>query len=97
MLELLKAGMLELLKASLGVIAGLLWAVVGYAVARSKGEDFEPKNFGSTLAVGFILGLLSMVTEIDIATLDGYTAVQLATILADKLLGLIQKPPSKEV
>jgi len=87
--------MLELLKACLGVIAGLVWAVVGYAVARSKGENFEPENFGSTLAVGFILGLLALVTETDIATLEGYTTVQLATILVDKLLGLIQKPITK--
>jgi len=87
--------MLELLKAGLGVLAGLLWAVVGYCVARSKGQVFEPENFGSTLAVGFILGLLSMVTGIDIATLQGYTTLQLATILADKLLGLIYKPPTK--
>jgi len=87
--------MLELLKTGLGVLAGILWAVVGYAVARSKGQDFEPENFGSTLAVGFILGLLALVTGIDIATLEGYTTVQLATILADKLLGLIQRPPSK--
>jgi len=87
--------MLELLKPSLGVIAGLIWAVVGYAVARSKGEDFEPKNFGTTLAVGFILGLLAPFAGTDIATLKGYTTVQLATILADKLLGLLQKPVTK--
>jgi len=87
--------MLELLKSGLGVIAGLVWAVVGYAVARSKGQEFEPENFGSTLAVGFFLGLLALVTGIDISTLDGYTTLQLATIITDKLLGLIQKPPSK--
>jgi len=87
--------MLELLKAGLGVIAGLVWAVVGYAVARSKGDDFEPKNFGSTLAVGFILGLLALVTKVDIATLKGYTTLQLVTILADKLIGAFQKPQKK--
>jgi len=86
---------IELLKAGLGVIAGLLWAIVGYAVARSKGQEFEPENFGTTLAVGFILGLLALVTGTDIAKLEGYTSLQLAVILADKLIGLIQKPPSK--
>jgi len=87
--------MLELLKASLGAIAGLIWGTIGYLVARSKGEDFEPENFGATLAVGFILGLLALVTGIDITTLEGYTTVQIATILVDKLVGLIKKPAKK--
>jgi len=87
--------MIELLKAGLGVIAGVVWAGVGYAVARSKGQDFEPLNFGSTLLVGLIIGLLALVTEVDIATLEGYTTLQLATILVDKLIGAFQKPPKK--
>jgi len=86
--------MVEVLNVGLGVIAGLVWAAIGYAVARSKGADFESRNFGTTLIIGFVLGLLALATDVDIATLEGYSVLQLLTILVDKLIGLLEKPKS---
>jgi len=87
--------MLEILKIGLGVLAGLLWATIGYAVARTKAQPFDPKNFGTTLILGLILGSLALALDMDITTLEGYTVLQLITIVVDKLVGLLEKPPTK--
>ena len=86
-----------LLKAFVGVLAALLWGALGYAVARRKGEDFDPENFGVTVLIGFILGLLALIAGADVTTLENYTILQLITILVDKLYGLIKKPKSVKV
>jgi len=87
--------MLEPIKIGIGVLAGLVWASIGYAVARTKAQPFQPKNFGTTLIIGLILGVLAYATEIDPTTLEGYTILQLVTIIVDKFAGILEKPPAK--
>lgn len=68
-----------------GAIAGCLWGGFGYALARGKGEPFEPKKFGKTVLVGFILGLIATQAGVDIATVEGFSTLSLVTILSDKV------------
>jgi len=87
--------MLEILEIGMGVIAGLIWASIGYAVARAKAQPFDPRNFGTTLIIGLILGSLALALDVEITTLEGYSTLQLVTIIVDKLVGLLEKPPTK--
>lgn len=73
-----------------GAVVGCLWGGFGYALARGKGEPFEPKKFGKTVLVGFILGLLANEAGVDIATIEGFSTVSLVTILIDKLTSFFQ-------
>jgi uncharacterized PurR-regulated membrane protein YhhQ (DUF165 family) len=75
------------LKIILGAIAGCLWGGFGFAVAKLNGEIFEPKKFGKTVLVGFILGLVGSAVGVDISTVENYSVLQLLTIVADKLTG----------
>lgn len=78
------------LAAILPFLSGLIYAGFGYAVARAKnGEPFEPKNFFTTAAIGAGLAGIAYAANVDLATAEGFTAVQLLTIVADKLGGLL--------
>lgn len=80
-----------MLKVFMGILAALIWSAVGYAVAKRGGESFDANNFGKTMLIGFILGLIAMVVGIETTEVQGYTILQLVTIIVDKLLALIEK------
>ena len=43
----------------LSIIAGILWAALGYWKARQKGEEFSGPKFIRALIIGGIVGLIS--------------------------------------
>jgi len=75
------------LKIVLGAIAGCLWAGFGFAIAKLNGEPFEPKKFGKTVLIGFILGLIGTGVGADMSTVENYSTLQLLTIIVDKIVG----------
>ena len=81
------------LKALGGVFAGLTWGAIGYAVARSKGEEFDSGKFGKTVLIGFILSGIAAGLQVDTLTVENYSMVQVITIVADKLWKAFEKPP----
>lgn len=82
----------NILKMFMGILAALIWGAVGYAVAKKGGDNFEPANFGKTVLIGFILGLISMAVGVETTEVEGYTILQVIVIIVDKLVALIEKP-----
>lgn len=77
------------IKLGAGLITAGIWAGVGWAVAKRNGEEFSKDKMVRTLKIGLFLGLGATVLGVDLATLEGMTILQLATILVDKLEHLL--------
>ena len=81
------------LKMLLGAVAGCVYGGIGYAIAKLQGEKFEPKRFGKTVLVGFILGLIGTSAGVDISTAENYTLLQLTTAFADWVTNKFETKP----
>lgn len=75
---------MTLLKAAVGVVVALVWMAVNYAIAKLRGKTFSAEEFGRTVLVGLVLSLFAILVGTDPLTVEGYTILQLLTILIDK-------------
>ena len=72
-----------------GIMPAIVWAAVGYAVAKAKGEEtFEPLKFAKTLVIGVILAAAGQGLGVDAATLEGMSVIGFLTAIVDKVAGL---------
>lgn len=76
---------------SLGLLVAVLWGALGYALAKSKGEDFEPVKFAKTLVIGIILAGAAEGSGVPITEVEGMSVVATLTIIVDKLAALLLK------
>ena len=76
-----------------GILLGLVWSAVGYAVAKVKhDEKFDRKKFVKTLLIGLILGLISRYTGYPVTELENMPLYEVLLIFIDKAVGLFEKP-----
>jgi len=76
-----------------GILLGLVWSAVGYAVAKVKhDEKFDHRKFLKTLLIGLILGLISGYTGYPVTELENMPLYEVLLIFIDKAVGLFEKP-----
>jgi len=72
-----------------GIVPAIVWAAVGYAVAKAKNEEtFEPLKFAKTLVIGVILAAAGQALGVDTATLEGMSVIGFLTAIVDKVSSL---------
>jgi len=77
---------------SLGVLVGVIWGAIGYAVGKAKNnEAFDEAKFAKTVFIGIILGGFSKFLGVPIETLEGMSVVGFWTAVVDKLANLFFK------
>jgi len=74
-----------------GLLVAIVWAAFGYALAKSKGENFDPMKFGKTLVIGIILAGAAEGLGVPITEIEGMSVVGVLTIFVDKVTGLLLK------
>lgn len=76
---------------TIGLLVAIVWAAFGYALAKSKGENFDPTKFGKTLVIGIILASAAEGIGVPITEVEGMSVVGVLTIFIDKVTGLFLK------
>lgn len=81
----------------LGVIMALLYASIGYAIAKTKHEEeFNPVKFFKTIFIGFVVSILTAKLGYTITELEGAGLVGFLTVMIDKVIGLIFPASTKQ-
>jgi hypothetical protein len=74
-----------------GLLVAIIWAAFGYALAKAKGENFDPTKFTKTLLIGIIMASIGEGLGIPLNEVEGMSVVGLLTIFVDKITGLLIK------
>jgi len=74
-----------------GLLVSVIWAAFGYALAKVKGENFDPLKFTKTLLIGIIMASAAQSLNVPIDEVEGMSVVSVLTIFVDKLTGLLIK------